>query len=169
MSENKQLRDGLLKAIKEEIEGHNFYMMAAKTTEDEQGKRVFEKLAQEEIEHVNFLKAQYKAFVETDNPDSTVKLALSSAISPEKSIFSDKIRARINNAHYEMTALSVGIQLELSAMKFYKGEADRATNPVVKDFFSELAQWEQGHYTILLNQQEALKDDYWTNNSFAPF
>ena len=68
-----------------------------------------------------------------------------------------------------MTALSVGIQLELAAQTFYKGQSEEASNDTVRDFFAELAEWESGHYQALLTQQEALKEDYWSTSRFSPF
>ena len=36
-------------------------------------------------------------------------------------------------------------------------------------FFTELAEWEAGHYEALLTQQESLKEDYWSASRFSPF
>ena len=68
-----------------------------------------------------------------------------------------------------MSALSIGIQLELDAMNFYKAQADAAEDDVVRGFFHELAEWETGHYQALLTQQGELKEDYWAAGGFAPF
>ena len=91
------------------------------------------------------------------------------SLSDSSPIFSEKIRSRIGEAHLEMSALSIGIQLELSAINYYKQEAGSAEDPAVKQFYRELADWESNHYNALLRQQLMLKEDYWSESGFAPF
>ena len=165
----KRMVDGVRDAIQAETEGHQFYLMAARTTEDEQGRQVFEQLAAEELEHVRFLKSQYTALVETGKPDGSTRLGKPVTFRAESPIFSSRIKDRIGEAHFEMTALSVGIQLELAAETFYKRQAEAAADPAVRSFFEELARWEAGHYQALLGQQESLKEDYWAASRFSPF
>ena len=160
---------GLKAAILAETEGHHFYLMAARTTSDEQGQRIFEQLAQEELQHVQFLQSQYRSFLETGGPDASLALGTPTALDSQSPIFSDQIKGRIAEAHFEMTALSVGIQLELSAQRYYSEAAVAAADPAVKQFYTELAEWESAHYHALLAQQESLKEDYWSAGGFAPF
>jgi rubrerythrin len=65
--------------------------------------------------------------------------------------------------------LSIGIQLELNAIEFYRAQSSITQNEQVKKFYSELADWEVGHYQILLKQHDYLKEDYWHSAGFAPF
>jgi rubrerythrin len=58
----------------------------------------------------------------------------------------------------ELGALSIAITLEKNAVKFYTWQAQAASVPEVKRFFSELAEWETGHYDALVQQQEELKE-----------
>jgi rubrerythrin len=166
---DKRLTDGLLKAIRAERDGQSFYMMAANSSEDPKGREVFAMLAREEHEHMLFLKAHYDSIIKTGKLDSSAKLGKPTELSSMSPIFSESIKSRIQDAHYEMSALSIGIQLEHDAMKFYKAESDAATDPAVKKFFAELADWETGHYRALLAQQDELKQDYWSEGGFSPF
>ena len=166
---NESVIDGLNKAIEAETAGHHFYMMAARSTEDPKGREVFERLAGEELEHVRFLEAQKKAFAETGKPDENVVLGKPGVLSQASPIFSERLRERINEAHYEMSALSIGIELEISAVKYYKQQAEAAEFTFVRDFYMQLSQWESGHYHALLKQQEELKGDYWAQGGFSPF
>lgn len=159
----------LLTAIRAERDGAHFYLMAAQTCEDPKGKEVFQQLAGEEVDHQRFLYAQYKALQETGHTDQGTKLKRKLDLMDESPIFSLKIKDRLNQAHFEMTALSIGIQLELSAMNFYKEAAAEAEDPQVNALFEELSDWESGHYHALLRQQELLIDDYRLNSSFSPF
>ncbi len=165
---NDALAQGLLEAIKSEVEGHHFYLMASRSTMDPQGREVFERLAREEMEHVRFLKAQYQSFLNADRPDANVRLT-KSIFSLTSPIFSENIKTRIHEAHYEMTAISIGIQLELSSIQFYRSQSQKIDNPEAKKFYEELAAWETTHYNMLLHQQDALKQDYWHQSEFSPF
>jgi rubrerythrin len=161
--------EGLKKAMLAELEGHHFYQMAARATDDPQGKQVFQRLAQEELEHHEFLKAQFKAVLTDGAPDTGLKLGQPVPLTGDSPIFSAALVERIGQAHYEMTALSVGAQLELAAERFYREAAAAADSAVVRGFYEELADWESGHYHALLAQQESLKEDYWAAGGFAPF
>jgi rubrerythrin len=165
----EQLAAGLQAAMRAEHQGYHFYTMAAKSTEDEKGREIFAQLAEEEKEHLAFLKKQYKSIVETGLPNATLDLGKPLELSGSNPIFSNRIRARLGDAHFEMTALAVGIQLELDAVRIYSGFADTAADPAVEKFYRELAAWEQGHYKALLAQETTLKEDYWSSNGFAPF
>jgi len=165
----KVITEGLEKAIKAERYGHSFYLMAAQSTEDVKGKEVFETLAREELAHMQFLHKQYKAIKETGKPDETLSLGAQADLSGMSPIFSESLKSRIKEANFEMTSLAIGIQLEKDAMDFYNSQAGASDDPVIKQFFSQLAEWESGHYRALLKQQEELKEDFWSSGGFAPF
>jgi rubrerythrin len=161
--------EGLHKAIEAEAAGYHFYMMAARSTEDGQGRQIFEKLAEEELEHLNFLKAHHNSFLQTGKPDAGANLGKPLDLSGSSPIFSDGLKKRLDESHYEMSALSIGIELELNAVKFYTDEANAAKDQVVRDFYTRLAEWESGHYHALLKQQGELRQDYWAQGGFSPF
>ena len=166
---NKKLAQALKTAIQAEFEGQHFYMMAAQSTKDAKGKEIFELLSREELDHANYLKGQYKSVIEHGKLDQGLSLGPRATLSIANPIFSDDLRNRIKEAHYEMTALAVGIQLELGAEKFYRKSSEESDDPLAKKFFAELADWEAGHYKALSDQQDALKEDYWADSGFTPF
>ncbi len=159
----------LFKAIEAEGDGRNFYLMAAGNTQDAQAREVFTRLADEELGHQEFLKAQYRAVVETGRADTGLKLKNRSDLSGASPIFSDEFKRRVKEAHFEMSSISIAIHLEMTAMGYYADCAKQVDEPTVKQFFEELADWERGHYNALLRQQEALKEDYWADSGFSPF
>lgn len=163
------LLEALKLALEAEMTGHQFYLHAAKTTEDPQGKATFSRLAKEELEHFSLLKNQYAAILETGEFDAS--LALIDALDPESTspIFSLQFRERVGQQHFEMSALSVGMQLELSAIRHYQQCADNSEDTDVKAFFSRLVEWEQGHYDGFADELEQLREEYWQENDFLPF
>jgi rubrerythrin len=54
-------------------------------------------------------------------------------------------------------------------VNFYRDRAGESDNETVQQFFNELSRWESGHYNALLNQQQELKEDYWSDGGFSPF
>lgn len=164
-----RLAEALKQAIMAERYGHSFYLMAAGSTEDPKGKEVFEMLAREEAHHMQYLRTQYDSILDTGELSQKAKLEQSADLSGMSPIFSDGLKARISDANFEMTSLSIGIQLEADSMKFYRSESKATDDPEAKKFFSELAEWESGHYNALLRQYEELKEDYWSSGGFSPF
>jgi len=164
-----ELRQSLLKAVQSERYGFSFYMMAARSTGDARGREVFETLAAEELDHMNFLRGQYEAIMSTGKINAALKLGDKLDLSGSSPIFSDSLKSRIRDAHYEMSALAIGIQLELDSMNFYKSQAEENSDSEAGKFFTELSEWEKGHYNALLRQQESLQGDYWSAAGFSPF
>jgi rubrerythrin len=160
--------EGLLSAMRAEHEGFHFYSMAARNTDDEKGREVFNQLADDEREHLTFLKNQYLSLRENGAPNTSISLSEKWEARGPSPIFSDDLKRRVKDAHFEMTALSIGIQMELSAVKHYKNLADAAEDDFVKQFFLQLSEWESGHYQALLKQQESFQEDYWAQNGFSP-
>jgi rubrerythrin len=163
------IAESLQRAIKAEMEGNSFYTMAANSTTDSKGQEIFRTLAAEELDHMKFLKGQYESIIKTGRPDPEMRLGTKLNLSGAFPIFSESIKSRLKEAHIEMSALAIGIQLELDAMNFYKSQAKEVADAEIKKFYDTLADWEAGHYHALLNQQESLKEDYWADAGFAPF
>ncbi len=168
-AETKRMAEGVHQALKAEIDGYHFYLMAARSTDDAKGKETFQRLANDELIHARFLKTQYAALTENGALDAKATLGTPTPFGQDHPIFSEKLTSRLADAHYEMSALSIGMQLELQAIQFYKSEADAASDIGVKTFFNELATWEKGHYDALSAQHSALKEDYWSAGGFSPF
>jgi rubrerythrin len=164
----EQLIAGLREAILAEQTGVEFYAAAAERTTDERGREVFRMLGREEAEHQAFLSRQYghvmkDEAVEALDPSHRVDLSRPSPI------FSEKLKARIGEAHWEMTALSVGLAIEDASIARYRGLARVAEAEAVRLFFEELARWEEGHAEALRRQQNELRESYWESAHFAPF
>ena len=165
----KELLAALRQAMTAERTGHTFYSMAAQNTADPTGKEAFLQLAREETEHFQFLAAHYKSLVDRGVLSPTAKLRSHGDVMGDSPIFSEALRERIADAHFEMSALSIAVQLELNGIQYYREQAAKAKLPAVKKLFEELAAWESSHYDALLRQQQALQDEYWSTAGFEPF
>ena len=165
----KHIAEGLRQSIQGENDAHYFYTMAAGNTTDPKGRETFNTLAEEELKHRKFLEAQYKSVIESGAVDMSIKLGIPASFDMDNPVFTPDLRKRIAEADFEMAALSVGMQLELNAIRHYQAMADETGDAQLKGFFTELVAWETGHYEALSRQEELLKEDFWSSAGFAPF
>ena len=167
----QRIIDGLKEAIESEASGYHFYSMVADRTEDPAGRETFQILAAEEKSHLNYLSAQLKSFQEKGEPDSALSLGDQHDYTSSP-IFSDDLIARADHGQFEMSALSIGMQLEKNAIDYYGSQAKLASDaglPLIEMFYEELVKWEKVHYDALARQQELLREDVWAKGGFAPF
>ena len=164
----EEILQGLKTAIEAELTGHEFYKNAAQTTSDPVGKETFSRMAEEEIGHFNYLRHQYKSVLKKGEYDFTKKLLKKDHKHSESPIFSDEIKRRIKDSHFEVSALTIGMKLELDAIRFYRTCAEKTDNEDVKKFYTELADWEKDHYRAFEQQLDMLKEDYFQANNFVP-
>jgi rubrerythrin len=163
-----QLLAGLKEAILTEQTGVQFYTVAAANTTDVKGREVFQQLARDEAEHLQWLRRQYGHIVE-GTPWEEIKPAFHMDLPGPSPIFSDDLRSRIGEAHWEMTALSVGLALEEATVIRYRRLAQAVDQPEARQFFDALAKWEESHAEALSRQSNLLKESYWDEAGFAPF
>ena len=166
--ERDELLSVLRRAMEVERDGFQFYSLAADRSEDAGARETFTKLAAEEKLHYDVLQSHQRALLESGTWDADAVLGDAHTFGPSGEIFSEDFRRRLKGKHLEMSALSIGILLEKNAIEFYRRAADDATEDGVRSFFRELADWEEGHYQMLLRYDEALKEEYWSENRFAP-
>jgi len=153
------LKEAILTAIKGEIEGRMLYRMAADKMENKKAKEIFTMLADEEQGHLNSLiqvSKEYEGGKELCIPGPPSPTRFADAESP---IFTDEFK---ENADFNVSALSIGIKLELESEKFYRDAAKDAKQQSLREFFERLADWEKGHYEFLSKQYRYF-DDYFVN------
>ena len=166
--QRERILDGLTTAMEAELIGHQFYKVASRNTKDPKGKTTFSSMAEEELGHFHFLRHQYRAIFDTGDYDFTRKLLKSPKKGASSPIFSKEIKKRIKSSHFEVSALSIGMKLEMEAFTFYRNCAKKATTPAAKKFYNELAEWEQSHYQAFKNQLDLLREEYFAANHFVP-
>jgi rubrerythrin len=166
--QTEKVLDGLKMAMEAELTGHQFYKAASKNTKDPKGKETFSRMADEEMGHFNYLRHQYQSLLKSGEYDFKRKLNKSRRKSGSSPIFSKEIRNRIKTSHFEISALTIGMKLEMEAAGFYRKCAAKAATPAEKKFYKELAEWEQGHFQAFKNELDLLKEDYFAANHFVP-
>lgn len=160
--------DILKEAILLERRGKAFYTTAARQTQSEAARKIFEMMAAEEDEHINFLSKQFayyeqhKEFMHNDDVGDVDDSAV-------MAILSEEIKKQINAAGFEAAAISAAMDFETRAVQIYSERADSATDPNEKEMYQMLADWEKGHHFWLHKINEDLKEQVWYDNNFWPF
>lgn len=167
MERNKAL-EGLKIAIQTELNGIEFYRLAAEKTEDRKGKEVFQSLANDEIKHFNELKKQYENLIKEDEWLSKIELGSPTQFEGESPIFTEELKNRIKDRHFEMSALSIGAILETNSIDFYRRMKEEADDPVARQLFENLQKWEEKHLEAITKQLDLLREEYWADAHFTP-
>ncbi len=164
----KSAIDILKEAILLERRGKAFYTTVARQSQSEAARKIFEMMAAEEDEHINFLSTQFahydknKEFMKTDmSPDVDDATVME--------ILSEEIKKQVNAASFEAAAISAAMDFETRAVKVYSDRAESATDPNEKEMYQMLADWEKGHHFWLHKINEELKEQIWFDNNFWPF
>ena len=164
----KSAVDILKEAILLERRGKAFYMTAAKHTESIATRKIFEMMAAEEDEHINFLSRQF-AFYEKNKSFMKVNEGAPVDESTVLAILSEEIKTQVSAASYEAAAISAAMDFETRAVGIYSDRAASATDPNEKEMYQMLADWEKGHHFWLHKIDEELKEQIWYDNNFWPF
>ncbi len=167
MKPNDKALEVLKTAILLERRGKAFYSQAARQTESKSAKKIFEMMAEEEDEHIEFLTKQFKNYLEhheflkTDNHHEEDEAVLE--------ILSEDVKKEISAAGFEAAAISAAIDFENRAISIYSTRVGEATDPKEKEMYEMLADWEKGHHHLLYKLNEDLKEQIWNDNNFWPF
>jgi rubrerythrin len=169
MDEKKKQR--MIEAVKEavmtEIKGQQLYSHAATQTDDPAARTMFEALAKDEDDHVRILQAQYKSLLQDGKIDLSV-VHPAEVDHGASHVIDDDFRKKIKRGKFEMAVIGIGADLEKKAITYYQEQAAKAEDPDLKQLFSWLAQWEDGHLDQLRELEQMLQDDYWADLGFAP-
>jgi len=164
-----QLKKILKEAMQGELEGRELYNMAAEKVSDKKAKQVFEHLAQEEYSHYKTLQKiaeEYSAGKSITLGKLSKPETFEDAESP---IFTREFKDFLKDKHFEMSALSIGMKLELESSRKYKEMAIMTDDKTLKDFFLYLSEWEDGHYQAFKKQIDFFQENYETQNSLYRF
>lgn len=154
----------LRQAILNEVEGQQFYGLAAQRAEDISVKEAFSHLAREEQQHEVWLR---KMYVQVAEKQTIVfnELEIIEAISPK--IFRQE-NVGAESGSLEISVYKIGILMEMASSIFYKNAAAAATTPAVKKLLQQLAEWEDIHLESLQKIYDVLQEEWWDKQGFSP-
>ena len=147
-------RDALRIAIATERSGLEFYSRAARLTKDSRGRRVFERLAGEEQEHLAKLEARYQELLAQD-PDLESRptfLFFKGAASGLFAAGADELAKGVDDRQ----ALKIGIRCERGSHRFFKRYGEQFEDSEGKQIFLEFADEEREHLDLLIREYRSL-------------
>lgn len=150
-------------AMQMELDGHNFYMDNKDKFEKTTSKRIFEELADIEMDHYNYLKSLLEEYLETDQitvDEDIIEKEEDLSIFEERED-SEKIEYTLEQSDIpDLTIMRMAYLIERDYKEFYQGVADKAENEDIKEVFTTLAKWEAGHEKLFKREYDRLMKEY---------
>jgi Fur family transcriptional regulator, ferric uptake regulator len=147
-------RDALRIAIATERSGLEFYTRASAITRDARGRAVFQKLAEEEKEHLGTLEARYKHLLERD-PQLESRPTFLFFKGAANGLFSEGAE-RLTRGVNDQQAYLIGIRCERGSHRFFKRYGEKFEDSEGKQVFLEFAQEERAHLELLIREYKSL-------------
>lgn len=147
-------RDALRIAIATERSGLEFYTRAASITKDARGRKVFQRLAAEEKEHLGTLERRYHELLKADPLLESYPTFLFFK-GAANGLFAAGTEALAGGVD-DRQALLVGIKCERGSHKFFKRYGERFEESEGKQIFLEFADEEREHLELLIREYKSL-------------
>jgi rubrerythrin len=155
-------------AIQTEIDGYNFYQTFANRTLDPNARAMFERLARDEVMHLELLR-DTKAMLEESGRWVDYQ-GVSLDVVTGAPIFSrERVTQNIVAYTSDLSALRMAYLIEKDAVDFYTRAAHEARDANGKRMFLDLVKMEQGHLDMLEGEYNFLRGEFQTAMGFAPF
>ncbi len=157
--------DIIKQAILNEIEGYEFYKMAAKQSGSKESEEAFNDLANEELKHADYLRALFNEIKDGKGDDFALSF-LSEPPSPK--IFDwDKIVSK--SASLAISVFGIGVQMEKASVDFYEQAKKNTQYENARKLFEILIYWENVHLQQFTAQYNRYKEEWWSDQGYAPF
>jgi len=158
------------KAIINEVEGNEFYKMAAAQAKTPESKEAFMQLAHEEEMHIKWLKEMFGKVEKGQQDAYEFDFEKYEQFRDENSpgIFKKGVKA-LDTSSLSVAVYGIGIEMERSSVEFYQKLASETTIPKLKSLCEKLAFWERVHMNEFKAQYDLMMGDWWNDQEFAPF
>ena len=148
-------RDALRIAVATERSGLEFYTRAAALANDPRGREIFQRLADDEKEHLGTLERRYAQLIEAD-PTLDARPTFLFFKGAAQGIFAEGAE-KLRDGVDDLKALLIGIRCERDSHKFFKKYGDRFEDSEGKQIFLEFAEEEREHRDLLIREYRALQ------------
>jgi rubrerythrin len=147
-------RDALRMAIATERSGFEFYSRAAKFVRDRRARGVFQRLGEEEREHLGKLETRYRELIAQDAllESQPTFLFFKGAAHGVFAAGTAELKSGMNDRQ----ALLIGIRCERGSHRFFKKYGERFEESEGKRVFLEFADEEREHLDLLIREYRAL-------------
>ena len=158
MNEKERL-NALEVALNNEMREREFYLKNATRTKNALGKKMFQQIGDDELEHYQRLKELNQKWTKKEKWPETVPLKVNQTVVKDILLdFLKKSDEKSQSDTDDLEAVRTAIDFEAKGAKFYADLRDAVTNPREKEFFGLLATIENEHYLSLKDTEEYLTD-----------
>ena len=165
-SEFTSVQDVLKRAMLLEMNGKEFFAMAAKTATSKVARELFQHMVKEEEHHLHILQLTFRRHLENGKVELPSEDEL--AFGFQDPILDKSFLAELKNSGFDSSAISIALTLEEKAFKFYQKEEQAATDPDIKKLFTWLTDWEIDHHRKLMALEEDFRGEVWNDSNFWP-
>lgn len=158
----------LAMAIQTEIDGHSFYQQFAERTRDPKAQAMFQRLAQDEIMHLELLSSN-RAMLEENGAWSAYKGIILQPIEAAPVFSRERVKQNIVAYSSDLSALRVAFLIEKDAVDFYTHAAEQTSDSNGRRMFLDLVKMEQEHLDLLEGEYGFLRGEFQTAMGFSPF
>ncbi len=152
-----------------EHRGKALYEQVASQTTNEDVRKIFNVMAEEEQTHIDFLQKQLKHYNKEGSFDANQLDNVPGHEAIANTILTDEMVKDISGSGFEAAAISAAIDMENKSVEAYSKRAQETEDPNEKELFEWLANWEKGHHKLLIDLNEQLTEKIWYDNNFWPF
>lgn len=148
---------GILAAARQiEVFGIEFYRRFSECVRDENGSALLRGLGRDEEQHKDHVEREMRRVAPERDPSEVSPGRSLLGIVPENAFPFPPDRCM--SLEDELKALEVGIQVEISSVKMYRGAALLVEEPGVKRLLQKLTEIEDGHRKLLEESMQLLRD-----------
>ena len=148
------LRQGMIN----EVRGHAFYLEAAKRSKHSAGAKMFKSLASDEQLHLKVLQQQYQAITKKGKWLTMEQARKAKAPAPELNLFPAGLEKQMPTDADDLKAMELAMVAEKRGYDLYKAAAKVSTDLTAKAMYEFLVKEETGHYDLLQNSLDYLRD-----------
>jgi rubrerythrin len=148
------VRDALELTLAIERRGYTFYTNASRKTKNGSGRRMFQRLAAEESDHLRRLQQERRSLLDKNEwlKHEPARLPLSRKIVEE--IFPEKelLKIEVKDETNEIDALHIAMNLERRSHQFFKDFANQISDSNGRKMFMDFAADEESHLKALVTE-----------------
>ena len=156
---DKERLNALEVALNNEMREREFYLKNAKRTKNSLGKKMFQQIGDEELEHYERLNQLHQKWSKQEKWPETVPIKVKDTIVKDILVeFIKKVDKSTKGDSDDLEAVRTALDFEAKGAKFYSELRDSVSNPKEKEFFDLLARMENEHYLSLKDTEEYFID-----------
>jgi rubrerythrin len=155
---DKERLNALEVALNNEMREREFYLKNAKRTKNLLGKKMFQQIGDDELEHYERLKQLHQKWAKQEKWPETVPLKVKDTVVKDILVEFLKKADETKGDSDDLEAVRTALDFEAKGAKFYAEIRDSVTNPKEKEFFDLLSKMEKEHYLSLKDTEEYFID-----------